>query len=106
MYMPNGTKLPRLKTLYHLYQLKVTVVSVPAPVRASYSVACFLRTASLFFLVPYDLGLTNCGMHNPCNWQRPVRLYQPGPWFLRPGCTDEVLLARLNDIESGSNSKL
>ena len=49
MYMPNGTKLPRLKTLYRLYQLKVTIVSFPALVRASYSVACFLRTASLFF---------------------------------------------------------
>ena len=49
MYMPNGTKLPRLKTLYRLYQLKVTVVSFPALVRASYSVACFLRSASPFF---------------------------------------------------------
>ena len=62
MYMPNGTKLPRLKTLYRLYQLKVTIVSFPALVRASYSVACFLRTASLFFLVPCDLGLTNCAI--------------------------------------------
>ena len=60
MYMLNGTKLPRLKTLY---QLKVTVVSVSAPVRAFYPVACFLRSASPpFFLVPCDLGLTNCAI--------------------------------------------